>query len=96
MSSQGDYQRAIFKDGKNCGFLPDPGQELPGGFPESNFKGEIGNFLPDPGQELPGGFPESNFKGKIGNFLPDPSQELPRLANLRLGGGQLGPEKCQK
>ena len=42
------------------------------------------------------GFLETTFICKIDNFLPDPSQELPRLANLRLGGGQLGPEKCQK
>ena len=36
-------------------FLPDPGQELPGGLPESKFNGKIGNFLPDPGQEAEGG-----------------------------------------
>ena len=33
-------------------FWPDPGQELPGGLPESTFRGKIGHFLPDPGQEL--------------------------------------------
>ena len=44
-------------------FLPDPGQEVSGGFPESNFKGKAGNFLLDPGQELPGGFPDMTFNG---------------------------------
>ena len=49
---------------------PDPSQELPGGLPESTFRGKIGHFLPDPGQELPGGLPESTFRCKIGCFLP--------------------------
>ena len=40
-------------------FLPDFGQELPGGLPESTFRGKIDHFLPDPAQELPGGLPES-------------------------------------
>ena len=52
--------------------------ELPGGLPESIFKGKICNFLSDSAQDFPGGFPESNFKGKICNFLPDLGQEFPR------------------
>ena len=48
LSSQEDYQRAIFKGSKNCKFLPDSAQELPGGFPESMFKGKIGNIKHSP------------------------------------------------
>ena len=52
--------------------------ELPGGLPESIFKGTRNcNFLSDSARDFPGGFPESNFKCEIGNFLPDPGQELP-------------------
>ena len=75
ISCQTSQEENNFK-GKIGNFLPDPRQELSGGFPESNFKCTICNFLPDPGQQLSGGLPESNFKGKICNFLPDPGQEL--------------------
>ena len=64
----------MFK-GEINNFLPNPGQDLPGAPPESNFKDKIGDFLPDPSQELPGGFPDSNFKGKLDDFLPDPVQQ---------------------
>ena len=70
-SSQEASQTAMLKV-KIGNFLPDPGQELPGGLPENSFKGKISNFLSDSAQDLPRGFSESNFKREIGNFLPDP------------------------
>ena len=61
LSSQEDCQKACLKENKICNFLSDSAQELPGGFPESNFRGEIGDFLSDSAQELPGGFPEETI-----------------------------------